>query len=161
RFRRDPKSVDPSARAFFENWTPPAEPQSLRTLEPQNPRTPEPQNPLVVVGAVNLAQSIRLYGHLAAEIDPLGSRPMGDPALLPKSHGVTEQDLRALPADLVFGPLAEGASSLWEVIERLRGVYCSTIGYDVAHIFVPDERRRLREAIETGRFRAPSDPIDP
>jgi 2-oxoglutarate dehydrogenase E1 component len=40
-------------------------------------------------------------------------------------------------------------------------LYCSTIGYDIAHIFVPEERRWLRESIETGRFAAPADPIDP
>ena len=42
------------------------------------------------VGAVNLAQSIRRYGHLAARLDPLGVRPpIGDPSLLagdPRHH---------------------------------------------------------------------------
>jgi 2-oxoglutarate dehydrogenase E1 component len=157
RFQRDPKSVDPSMRAFFENWTPPTEPE--KPVEPEEPG--EPRKALVVVGAINLAQSIRRYGHLAAQIDPLGSRPMGDPSLEPQTHGVTEADLRALPANLLSGPIAEGAASMWDVIERLRGIYCSTTGYDVAHILVPDERRWLREAIETGRFHAPADPIDP
>ena len=40
--------------------------------------------------ARDAVQAIRRYGHLAAEIDPLGSRPMGDPALLPETHGITE-----------------------------------------------------------------------
>ena len=179
RYQQDPLSVDDAARDFFKTWaasenprTP--EPQNPRTSEPQNPRTPEPQNlrtpepqnpntaPHVIVGAVNLAQSIRRYGHLAAHIDPLGSRPMGDPALLPETHGVTEAELRApARADLIAGPVAQGASSMWDVVERLRSIYCATTGYDVAHIFVPEERRWLREAIETGRFRAPADPIDP
>ena len=48
-----------------------------------------------------------------------------------------------------------------DVVDRLRAIYCSTTGYDFAHIFVPEERRWLRDAIETGRFRAPADPIDP
>ena len=157
RFQRDPRSVDPGTRAFFEQH--PAEAE-------QNPETPEPRNlepcdPSVIVGAVNLAQSIRLYGHLAAQIDPLGSRPVGDPTLVPETHGVTESDLRSLPASLIGGPVAEGAESVWDVVERLRQVYCSTTGFDVAHIFVPEERQWLREAIETGRFRAPADPIDP
>jgi 2-oxoglutarate dehydrogenase E1 component len=62
---------------------------------------------------------------------------------------------------LIAGPAAQGASSLWDVVERLRSIYCGTTGYDVAHIFVPEERRWLREVIETERFRAPADPIDP
>ena len=36
-----------------------------------------------IVGAVNLAESIRRYGHLAARIDPLGSDPVGDPVAAP------------------------------------------------------------------------------
>jgi 2-oxoglutarate dehydrogenase E1 component len=74
---------------------------------------------------------------------------------------VSEADLRALPATLIGGPVAQGATSMWDVVERLRGIYCSTTGFDVAHIFVPNERQWLRESIETGRFRAPADPIDP
>jgi 2-oxoglutarate dehydrogenase E1 component len=142
----------------------------LSDLEPgtrnprtRNPGTPEPgtQEPRVLVGAVTLAQSIRRYGHLAAPIDPLGSRPMGDPALLPETHGVSDADLKRLPADLIAGPVAQGASSMWDVCERLRALYCGTTGYDVAHIFVPEERRWLRDVVETERFRAPADPIDP
>jgi 2-oxoglutarate dehydrogenase E1 component len=147
RFRRDPKSVDPDTRAFFESSPP-----------PENPGTSECS---ILVGAVNLAQAIRLYGHLAAPIDPLGFRPLGDASLEPETYGVTEDDLRALPASLIGGQVADGAGSMWEVVERLRRIYCSTTGYDVAHIFQENERRWLRDAIESGRFRAPIDPIDP
>jgi 2-oxoglutarate dehydrogenase E1 component len=156
RYQRDPASVDPATREWFAAWTPPAP-----DAEPPPIILPPGARPEAIVGAVNLAQSIRRYGHLAATIDPLGSRPIGDPALLPETHRVTEADLRALPATLISGPVAAQATSMWDVIERLRAIYCSTTGYDVAHIFVPEERRWLREAIETGRFRAPADPIDP
>jgi 2-oxoglutarate dehydrogenase E1 component len=170
RFQRDPTSVDPATRGFFKDWTPGA--SNLGTPEPRpstgsgRPELVEGRSlgtldPAIVVGAVNLAQSIRLYGHLAAQIDPLGSRPLGDPSLRPETHGVSEADLRAFPATLIGGAVAEGAASMWDVVERLRGIYCSTTGFDVAHIFVPEERHWLREAIETGRFRAPADPIDP
>jgi 2-oxoglutarate dehydrogenase E1 component len=156
-FRSDPQSVDAATRAFFERMPPPAE----AGPPPVRADGACPPAPRLVVGAVSLALSIRRYGHLSAAIDPLGSRPLGDPALNPETYGVTENDLRSLPASLVEGPLAEGAESAWEVIERLRAIYGSTTGYDIAHIFVPDERRWLSEAIETGRYRAPNDPIDP
>jgi 2-oxoglutarate dehydrogenase E1 component len=157
KYQRDPHSVDPATREFFESWTPP---ENLGTPEP-NLGTSEPRNLALAVGAFNLAQSIRRYGHLAAQIDPLGSRPRGDAALEPSTHGVTEDDLRQLPASLVTGPVAEKASSMAEIADRLRGIYCSTTGYDFAHIFLPEERHWLRNAVETGRFRAPADPIDP
>jgi 2-oxoglutarate dehydrogenase E1 component len=119
RFQRDPRAVDPATRRFFETWTPPADVQGPGAA---STRTATGADPRVLVGAVNLAQSIRLYGHLAAQIDPLGSRPLGDPALLPETHGVGEADLRALPATLDAGPAALGASSMWDVVERLRGI---------------------------------------
>ena len=50
---------------------------------------------------------------------------------------------------------------MYDVVEALRRIYCSTTGYDYAHVFVPEERRWLRHAAEGGRFRAPADPIDP
>jgi 2-oxoglutarate dehydrogenase E1 component len=155
RYLADPGSVDPAARALFERWTPPPGDRTPPAVVPGGLR------PELIVGAVNLAQSIRLYGHLAAQIDPLGSRRRGDPALQPETHGVTVEDLKSLPSSLVDGPETAGVSTMWDVIERLRSIYCSTTGYDIAHIFVPEEREWLNEAIETGRFRAPQDPIDP
>ncbi len=159
RYQRDPSSVAADVRAFFDAnpSTPlgagPAERLNLgtRTLN---------REPLNLVSAFNLAQSIRRYGHLAAHIDPLGGRPPGDPLLEVETHGLSESDLENLPATLIEGAVAKGAASMAEVVSRLRRIYSSTTGYDFAHIHQPDERRWLREAVETGRFTAPADPID-
>jgi 2-oxoglutarate dehydrogenase E1 component len=154
RFRKDPSSVDPATRAIFEQWTPPQE-----AAEPSAEAEGVPLR--VAVNAVHLAQSIRRYGHLAAQLDPLGGKPPGDPSLLPETHGVTDEDLRRLPASLVTSALTERAQSMQDVVDAFRKLYCSTIGYDISHIFVPEERKWLRHAIEGGRFRAPADPINP
>ena len=149
KYRQNPESVDPATRAAFEAWTP-TEPA------PSGPSSAAPDIH-VIVGAANLAESIRRYGHLAARIDPLGSTPPGDPTLFPRAHGVTEDDLKRLPASLVGGPVAESSSNAFEAIEKLRRVYCSTTGFDYAHVFVPEERQWLRHAAESGRFLPPMD----
>ena len=152
KYRNDPTSVDPETRAIFEQWTPPAESAAV----------PDGVAYEKIVGAARLAQSIRRYGHLAAKLDPLGLRvPSGDPSLLPETHNVTEDDLRGLPPTLISSPLTERASNMAEAIGALRALYCSTTGYDYNHVFVPEERRWLRQAAEEGRFRAPADPISP
>ncbi len=153
RFLKDPSSLDPATRAAFEKSGPP--------LPSAEPTASAPQSLRAVVGAVNLAESIRRYGHLAAQLDPLGTTPIGDPSLSPQTHGVTEADLRLLPASLVGGPQAERAASAWEAIEGLRQVYCSSVGFDLSHIFVPEEREWLRHNIEADTFRPPTSPIDP
>ena len=137
KYRQDPSSVDASTRALFEQWTPPAEDAGELAAGLPVER---------VVGAVNLAQSIRRYGHLAAQLDPLGTPPVGDPSLQPDTHGVTDADLRALPASLIPTALGEHASNMLDVVDAFRRVYCSTTGYDFAHVFVPEERRWLRHA---------------
>ena len=155
RFRQDPSSVDAATREIFEGWTPPA-------AEVGQPEPVSGESLHKAVGAVSLVQSIRRYGHLAATLDPLGIRiPLGDPSLLPETHGVTDDDLRRLPGSLISSPLCGNAGSMFEVVEALRRLYCSTTGYDYAHVFVPEERHWLRNAAECGRFRAPEDPIDP
>ena len=63
RYRQNPASVDPETRALFDTWTPPSE----ESLEPAAALPLQK-----IVGAVNLAESIRRYGHLAARLDPAG-----------------------------------------------------------------------------------------
>jgi 2-oxoglutarate dehydrogenase E1 component len=161
RYRQNPDSVDPATRDAFESWTP----TELEALAA--PAVPgiaadvtTPNDVRVVVGAANLAESIRRYGHLAARLDPLGSDPPGDPSLSLRNHGITEEDLEKLPASLVGGPVAESSSNALEAIEKLRRVYCSTTGFDYSHVFVPEERDWLRHAAESGRFLPPLDPAN-
>ena len=166
KFRRDPSSVDADTRELFTRWAPPPEVDGESPATASRPvATSKALDPALlqkVVGAVNLAQSIRRYGHLAAKLDPLGVRPpSGDPSLLPEWHGVSEDDLRQLPATLIRSPLRDGAAHMADVVDAFRRLYCSRIGYDYAHVFVPEERRWLRHAAETGQFRSPNDPINP
>ena len=101
RYRRDPASVDAATRAVFEQSPPPLE--ELAGQAPPGAEALAPASRLEIqkiVGAVNLAESVRKFGHLGAQIDPLGSEPPGDPSLHPEFHGVTKDDLRRLPASL-------------------------------------------------------------
>src|SRR5215203_7033094 len=85
RFRNDPSSVDADSRAIFERWAPSEEPGAPPLAASDIPAR-------AAVSAVNLAQSIRRYGHLAAQLDPLGAKPIGDPTLRPERHGLTDDD---------------------------------------------------------------------
>jgi 2-oxoglutarate dehydrogenase E1 component len=151
KYRRNPESVDPDTRRAFESWAP----ADAASTGPAAEASPD--DLLTIVGAANLAESIRRYGHLAARIDPLGSTPPGDPSLSPRAHGIGDEALRRLPASLVGGPVAETSANAYEAIEKLRRVYCSTTGFDYAHVFVPEERQWLRHAAESGRFLPPMD----
>src|SRR5262245_61092515 len=100
RYLADPESVDAATRAFFQQWKPADEAGAAVAAAPAAVDK--------IVGTVNLAQSIREHGHFAAQLDPLGTQPKGDPALELATYNISEDDLRALPASLVGGPIAEG-----------------------------------------------------
>ena len=160
RYVADPRSVDAETRELFKTWTPPGASPISGSARPRPPLA-EGLDTRIAVGAISLAESIRRYGHLAARIDPLGSRPRGNPLLHPEGHGVTAEQLKLVPATLINEVVAVDSDTMYDLVEKLRSIYCGTTGYDTAHIFVPEERLWLRDAIETGMYRAPKDPIDP
>lgn len=154
KYRQDPSSVDAATREFFEQWMPPSD--GIQPTLGAVSAVPVEK----IVGAANLAQAIRAFGHLSAQLDPLGSEPPGDPWLELDFHGVTEDDLRRLPAEVVGGPIAVEADNAWEAIHALRRIYSGSIGYDYDHVRDPREREWLRYAAECGTFRPPHAPVD-
>jgi 2-oxoglutarate dehydrogenase E1 component len=157
RYRQNPNSVDLYTRAYFDRWTPPVDGIDGAAAKVLAAPTLGIDK---IIGVVSLAQAIRQHGHLNAKLDPLGSPSLGDPSLNPKTHGLTEEDLRQLPASLIGGPIAERAANALEAIQELYKIYSSTIGYDYGHIYAPEEREWLKHAAESGIFRPPNDPID-
>jgi 2-oxoglutarate dehydrogenase E1 component len=150
RYQRDPNAVDPPTRAFFADWQPATAPQPILSA-PSAPAS---------AGAAALAQAIRFFGHLGAQLDPLGSLPRTDSILDPATHGAGQADLAQLPASVVGGPLAQITDNAAEAIRGLRQIYSGTTGYEFSHLTVPEERSWLMEAVESGRFRPPADPVD-
>src|SRR5579885_1988481 len=155
RYQRDPASVDAETRAFFEQWSP----DGAFALA-EAPAAP-PGQPAFhvnkVIGATALAHGIRARGHLGAHLDPLGTEPPGDPALLLETYGLTEADLAALPPDVVGGHAAEGARSALEAVNRLRAMYSGTISYEFDQVKSPEERGWLRDAVGLALYRQEPD----
>jgi 2-oxoglutarate dehydrogenase E1 component len=158
RYQRDPQSVDDATRALFARVVPP--PAAVQQPITEELR-PSPQIS-AAAAAASLAQGIRLFGHRAAKLDPLGSEPPGDPQLDYGAHGLTETDLARLPASVVGGPVAQSddVRTAADAIHRLEQIYCGPTGYEFAHVGDPAERLWLLQAVEEARFRPPNDPID-
>lgn len=152
-FRRDPASVDESWRQFFRF----AESLGSTAVPPTGAAAAGGATAVdtallrKVAGAAGLLDSIRAYGHLAAEIDPLGTRPPGTPELTPEFHGLSEADLDAIPGDVLNAPEPTAA----ETVKRLRQLYSSNVGFEFDHLGVATEREWLRQQIESGRVQQP------
>ena len=156
-YRRDPSSVDESWRQFFRL----AEQLGSGSASGTSGGGASPgaggdiATMRAVAGAASLVASIRQYGHLAVQVDPLGSAPPGAAELTPEYHGIAEGDLARVPgAALGFDGFATAA----DVVRALREAYSGAIGYELEHIASDDEREWLRHVIETREFTKALDP---
>ncbi|HEY7794330.1 MAG TPA: 2-oxoglutarate dehydrogenase E1 component [Gaiellaceae bacterium] len=108
-----------------------------------------------VAAATALVKAIRTHGHLAARLDPLGSEPLGDPALDESrlEPPLTPELQERIPANLLRVNVP--GETLRDVLPKLREVYSGSIAYEIEHISDHSERVWLRQAIESGRYRQP------
>jgi 2-oxoglutarate dehydrogenase E1 component len=155
-YRLDPLSVSQDLRDAFAILGPPGPALQLEAARLQATAIDARK----AAAAAALARAIRAYGHRAAQLDPLGSEPPGDPALDPASYGLTEADLEYIPAEVVGGPIGEGSPNALTALRALRQRYHGTIGYEFEHLGSSEERSWWEWVVETDQFRPPKDPID-
>ena len=140
-----------------------AAPTSVTAAEP----VPAPTSPAVaavadaallqaVQAATSLVKAHRMHGHLAARLDPLGSEPVGDPALEPATVGLNEELMRRIPASVLR--VAVPGDTFADALPQLRETYTGTIAYEIEHISDHEQRVWLRKHIESGTYRQPLEP---
>jgi 2-oxoglutarate dehydrogenase E1 component len=106
-----------------------------------------------VAAAMSVVKAHRSHGHLAADLDPLGAKAPGDPALVPENVGLTPEVMARIPASLLRVKVP--GESFAAALPHLRAAYCGTIAYEIEHISDHQKRLWLRGVIESGRLRDP------
>jgi multifunctional 2-oxoglutarate metabolism enzyme len=136
---------------------PPAPAPQIAAATPAAPAAPAagaaPSEDLLqaVQAADSLLKAYRMHGHLAAQLDPLGSDPVGDPALDPTPLRLTPELMAQIPARILRTGVP--GATFADALPHLREIYCGTIAYEIEHISSHRQRVWLREKIETGAFR--------
>jgi 2-oxoglutarate dehydrogenase complex dehydrogenase (E1) component-like enzyme len=150
------------ATADGDGHSPPVAPKPPPPAEPAVPPAPTAAPAATddellggIAAAMALVKAIRMHGHLAARLDPLGSEPPGDPALEPErlTPKLTPELQARIPASLLR--LHVEGETLAEALPRLLETYTGTIAYEIEHISDHEERVWLRQAIESSRYRRP------
>ncbi len=145
-YRRDPSSVDESWRQYFRTA------ESLSGIVSGAPSDARILRKAAAAAA--LVEAIREYGHLAVQLDPLGTPPPGAPELTPEFHGITEDELAHVPASALG--YAEGTAA--DVVQRMRDIYCGSIGLEFMELDNEAERAWFKEAMEGGEITRPLSP---
>jgi 2-oxoglutarate dehydrogenase E1 component len=106
-----------------------------------------------VAAAMQLVGAFRTHGYLAAQLDPLGTAPVGEPGLDPGHLGLTAEVMQQIPIEVLSTYV--GGETLADAVPRLRETYCGTIAYEIEHIATHDQRTWLRRVIESGEHFLP------
>ena len=154
----DPDSVDEQVRQFFQGFELGLQ-QGTRT-KPAAPGDAAESGGSAVADIVSQAQHkqrqvdqliyhYRDIGHLAAELDPLGTERPFPRALTLEAFSLTDADLE-MSFDPGSLPLANPAT-LRDIIQLLEDTYCRHVGMEYMHIQDTDKRRWLQKRMETVR----------
>jgi len=174
KFLQDPKSVDAEWEALFQQLNASDKPATKATSSPPPisidlaapALVPEehfgrsvlyhPKVELAVEGqdfrVRDLIEAYRIYGHLAAQTNPIAMEPVEEPAQLKlERFGFSKQDLSAyFPT---FGLFAEEKAPLLDIINALKSTYCDKIGVEYMGLHSPELEKWLQDEIEHQRFR--------
>ncbi len=153
-YKKDPNSVEPSWRNFFEGFE-----LALSINYEKDTTTPttEYENSEVVeqiskeFKTIELINAYRSRGHLYANTNPLEpkSYSVENPPIKLKTVGLTQADL-----DKTFqagNEVGLGTTTLREILQFLIDTYCGTIGVEYTYIRIPKIQKWLKERIEGSR----------
>ncbi len=128
-FLRDPDSVEPSWRSFFQGYQ--------FSFENYNAKTPVVSQAISKeFQVINLINDYRKRGHLFTKTNPVRERREYSPKLEISNYGLEKSDLNT-----VFEAGREvglGPSILSEIINHLKLVYCQSIG--VEYMYIRDQK---------------------
>ncbi|MFC4798471.1 2-oxoglutarate dehydrogenase E1 component [Neobacillus sp. GCM10023253] len=151
RFTNGEESVDQELKELFIKW---GSPLSYETIQIKETVENVPALPSAsiekVMKAAKLLENIRTNGHLAANINPLEENRKGQELFNPVKHGISEQDLKAIPAKLVWEEAPEDVETAFDAMNRLMERYTSSLAYEFTHVSDSEERIWLTQMVETG-----------
>jgi 2-oxoglutarate dehydrogenase E1 component len=147
RYREDPGSVPEEWGIFFAGF---------ELAGPPRPGGGVPGQPSGEV--FGLVQHHRIFGHLAAWLDPLSERPRILPLLDPVSFGFQESDLDTVVSWEPFRGGTQGP--LRDLIAALRRTYCDTIGVEFMRLAEEERRAWLQAGMEPVRNHPALEPAE-
>jgi 2-oxoglutarate dehydrogenase E1 component len=158
-YLEDPDSVDPELKQLFEQWgAPTTEAERFEQSEGvgkthQTFRLPE--NPTIfskLVAAVKLADNIRHYGHLAADINPLNTNNKDTRRIELSEFDLTEEDLKGIPVPFICPHAPSHVKNGLDAINHLRKVYTDKIAFEFSQVHNLEEKNWLIRQIESGAY---------
>ena len=144
-YLKNPDSVEPSWRAFFQGYDFGSETYGLDGEIVEGVSTQVPEHVQKEFQVINLIDGYRSRGHLFTKTNPVRKRRKYAPTLDIENFGLSNDDL-----DTVFNAgeiLGIGPQTLSEIRKHLEFMYCDTIGAEYMYIRKPDERQWIQDKL--------------
>ncbi|MBS4173130.1 2-oxoglutarate dehydrogenase E1 component [Bacillus sp. FJAT-49736] len=153
-YLNDPDSVEPEMRELFEQWGAPTVSNAVLSTHGQADVSFQmPATATIfskIVSAVKLADNIRTYGHLAADINPLDNTHKDTRRIELKEYNLTEEDLRQIPVSFICPDAPATVKNGLDAINHLKEVYTKKIAYEFHHVHDLEEKHWLQRTVESG-----------
>ncbi|WP_077624425.1 2-oxoglutarate dehydrogenase E1 component [Sediminibacillus massiliensis] len=153
KYKEDSSAVDPTLKEMFDQH---GAPQWMRqTGEKEQLVSAETSTKDIkkLTSTMKLVEAIRRYGHLEADIYPVGKdKDRKTPLVDPDSYGLTNSDLEAIPANWIWEQAPANVNNALEVVNLLKKNYAGTTSFEYDHVNDDAERKWLQDKIDTGEF---------
>ncbi|QNK77219.1 2-oxoglutarate dehydrogenase E1 component [Winogradskyella sp. PAMC22761] len=145
-YLKNPDSVEPSWRAFFQGYDFGSENFGLDGENIESVSTEIPEQIQKEFQVLNLIQGYRSRGHLFTKTNPVRARRKYAPTLEVENFGLSKSDLQTVfSAGEVLG--LGSSATLQVIIDHLEKVYCESIGVEYMYIRKPEEIKWIQQKL--------------
>ena len=146
RYSNNPQSVTPEWRAYFAGFKGGFAACMEAFAGGAISGTSTNQSLNTEVAVYQLTRAFQEFGHLSANLDPLGlAHPLDNPLLRPETHGLTASDLGSMTAmGIHFG---WAPTTVAEYLAKMRGLFCGAVGIECEHLTTLEERTWIDQRI--------------
>ena len=131
-YLKNPDSIEPSWRAFFQGYDFGAETYGLDGEIVQGVSTQMPEQLQKEFQVIKLIDGYRSRGHLFTKTNPVRARRKYAPTLEIENFGLSKGDLStSFSAGDILGL---GSVTLQSIIDHLESIYCDSIGVEYMYI---------------------------
>ncbi|WP_331713566.1 2-oxoglutarate dehydrogenase E1 component [Lentibacillus sp. JNUCC-1] len=149
-YKEDPDAVESSIRAVFEKHGAPDWLKGAAGSSQDTQPATSIEQVKTLTSAMKLVEAIRRYGHLEAKIYAVSEEDRQSNLVQPESYGLTEDELRNIPANWLWEEAPNGVDNGLDVVKHLKERYSGPITFEFDHVNSDEERQWLLERIETG-----------
>src|SRR5699024_4693328 len=147
-YKEDPESVDPSIKEMFDQYGAPTWLHQSNHGQSMHRET-SINDVKTLTSAMKFVEAIRRFGHLDADIYPVGLKKSETELVDPKSYGLTKESLQNIPATWLWENAPANVENGYDVIQYLKKRYTGKISFEYDHVNNDEERKWLLERIES------------